>query len=178
MQLSMWLQRTPSSTGASLSLMLVMSSSCLLFVRIKFCIINVTGKIYKKLPFELIINLLLQFYTVTLLLRGGHFAFMPLYRLMMHGGLIVYSAHYVYTLQSMREAAKSALYDPVNASMALTMDMLNLFGRLTFLVPPHFSVSNDHLFVMLRGRPAVISVINKPTGNNTNNNGLKPGKES
>ncbi|CAL8073671.1 unnamed protein product [Orchesella dallaii] len=119
-------------------------------------------------PITYAMNAVLLAFIMTLVLRKNHAAFMPCYRFMMHGGLVVYSAHYLHMTQAIREAAKSPLYDPVNGSMALCMDMLNLYARLAFLLPPHFQVSREHRFVILkeRGQPSK----NKNDNNNNNNN--------
>ncbi len=82
---------------------------------------------------------------MTLFLRRGHYAFMPLYRFMMHGGLLIYSLHYVHSLQKMEATSRSSLYDPVNASMTLSVNLLNIFGRLAFMLPPYWQLSREHI---------------------------------
>jgi len=62
----------------------------------------------------------------------------------MHGGLLIYSLHYVHSLQKMQATSRSSLYDPVNASMTLSMNILNIFGRLAFMLPPYWQLSRDH----------------------------------
>ncbi|ODN05091.1 Growth hormone-inducible transmembrane protein [Orchesella cincta] len=99
-------------------------------------------------PISYAMNAVLLAFIITIFLRKSHAAFMPCYRFMMHGGLIVYSAHYLHMTQALQQAAKSPLYDPVNGSMVLSMDLLNLFARLAFLLPPHFQVSREHRFIL------------------------------
>lgn len=60
----------------------------------------------------------------------------------------MYTLNYATTLQKIEASAKSPHYDAVNAAMALSMNIFNIYARLAFLLPPHFQVARDSVFVV------------------------------